>query len=194
MIVKEAGKDVKHPPSGSYPARCVRVIDLGTEPSFRGNPPKRKVYIGWELDKLMDDGRPHLVGAFYSATLAPKADLRALLEAWRGKELTEEERKGFDLSVLLSKGCLLAITTPEAGWPEVTTALRLPQGMKVPEQVNPNISIDLNKFDVTAFNGLSDYFKQKIMASPEYQKLQVNGSLAKSSPAAGVDDGKDEEI
>src|SRR6476469_9306478 len=93
--------------AGNHLARCVQVIDLGTqeEKAFESdeiqlNP---KVRITWELpnelieweDKESGEKktRPQLISQEFKASLHEKAKLRKTLASWRGRDFTDEELK-----------------------------------------------------------------------------------------------------
>src|ERR1700685_4504260 len=96
------GGDFEQPPIGTHMARCVRVIDIGTQRGeYQGKVNiRRQCIIAWELPtELMSEGdsagKPFIVSRFYTASLGKKANLRADLQNWRGREFTEEELSGF---------------------------------------------------------------------------------------------------
>ena len=70
MYLTKPTADFKDPPEGTHPARCYRVIDLGTqEVDFQGQiKHQRKVLVSWELqcEERMDDGRPFSIGKKYT--------------------------------------------------------------------------------------------------------------------------------
>jgi len=73
------------PPSGPQPARCSRLVDLGTQQSdFNGETKSaRKLLLTWQLAELRSDGEPFTVSRRFTASLHKKSALRAFLEAWR---------------------------------------------------------------------------------------------------------------
>jgi hypothetical protein len=99
------GGDFQHAPIGTHAARCIRLIDLGTQQGeWQGKPTfKNQVLVMWELpDELMeaqDDGqpRPFIVSKFYTNSLSEKANLRKDLTTWRGRDFTDDELDRFDL-------------------------------------------------------------------------------------------------
>jgi hypothetical protein len=99
---------------GTHFARCVWVVDLGTQATDFG--PKRKVLIGWELPQITRtyDGQaePAIVSKFFTACLSEKSNLRRDLELWRGRAFAPAELAGFDLRKLLGVTCLLTICHP----------------------------------------------------------------------------------
>jgi len=95
------------PPEGVFPARCYRLIDLGTVAGeWQGKPThNRKVLVSFELlgeDCLMSDGRPFAVSRRFTLSLAEKSAFRAFVQQWRARPFTPAELQGgFDINRLL---------------------------------------------------------------------------------------------
>jgi len=168
------------PEPGTYLARCVKLIDLGTQTTeYQGQPLVRhQVLVGWELPtELIPDGDseglPYAIAKFYTMSLQEKANLRHDLVNWRGKEFTQEELKGFDLKNILGIPCLLTVTHNDNGKARVTAVTAPPKGTIVPDQVNPNVylSLEPDEFDGDVYDSLSDGIRNMIEDSPEYDKL-----------------------
>jgi hypothetical protein len=68
---------------------------------------KELIYVGFELAEKMTDGKPFMVSKRYTRSMHEKAILRKDLAAWRGRDFTADELKGFDLSMIIGKNCLL---------------------------------------------------------------------------------------
>jgi hypothetical protein len=175
------GTEFEQPPIGTHVARCVKIIDIGTQKGeYQGKATfKRQVIVGWELPtELMTEGeyagKPFTVSRFYTASLGEKANLRKDLANWRGKDFTEEELMGFDAKNILGKTCMLSLTMNDKNKVRVTGVMAAPKGMQVPAQINPSLYFSLDEFNQAVFDGLSDGFKKMISASPEYQQ-QKNG-------------------
>ena len=184
MMVKDAGGgDFEQPEAGTYSANSYKLIDVGTQTGeFQGKPTvRRQVILGWELDEPMSDGRPFVVGKFYTASLSEKATLRHDLESWRGRAFTEDELGGFDLQGVLGKPCMLTLTRTDKGKTKVAAVSKLPKGMTPMKAVNPITYFSLDDFDVNVFAGLSDGIKRMIMQSPEYQEAMRGGAVAPSN-------------
>lgn len=191
------GGEFEQPPIGTHPARCVTIIDIGTQKSeYQGQANiRRQCIIGWELpNELMTEGdyagKPFKVSKFYTASLSEKANLRKDLANWRGRDFTEQELAGFDSKNILGKCCMLSLTANDKNKIRVTGVMALPKGMKVPDQVNPTLFFSLDEYDPAVFEKLSDGYKKLIMASPEYQAVTnpaMNGN-GKKGTFADMDD------
>jgi hypothetical protein len=182
------GGDFEQPPIGTHVARCVKLIDIGTQQGeYQGKATyKRKVIIGWELpNELMTEGdhagKPFTVSKFYTASLGETANLRSDLKNWRGRDFTDQELAGFDAKNILGKPCMLSLTMNEKGKVRVTGVMALPKGTNVPDQINKSVffSLEPNEFSQEAFDNLSDGIKNLVKVSPEYQ--EISNPVNKSS-------------
>ena len=176
------GGDFEQPPVGTAIARCIKIIDIGTQKGeWQGKATiKRQCVIGWELPtELMTDGeyqgKPFTVSRFYTASLGEKANLRKDLENWRGRAFTDQELGGFDSKNIIGKPCMLSLTANDKNKVRVTGVMAAPKGMPVPDQVNKSVYFSLDEFDQAVFDSLSDGYKKLIQASPEYQHIKQKG-------------------
>ena len=180
----------EQPPCGSHPARCIKVIDFGTQPvTWQGQTKhQHKVWISWELPdckmagiyKPELKGKPFGVSRTFTLSLAANSGLKAALESWRGRKYSKDEiAAGVDLKKLLGVPCLITLIESEDGqFVNVDTIAPLPKGMKIGKQVNPSVhlSLDREEFDPAVFDSLSDGLKTKIAASPEFQQLEESSA------------------
>jgi len=173
-------KEFKIAPTGSHLARLYRIIDLGTQKSeYMGKVNMlRKVKFFWELhgdDLKTDDGKPLIQTRNYTLSLGEKASLRKDLESWRGKSFTDDELRGFDLTNLLNKWCMITVQHRESNGKTYADAVAVTPVPAVvakaglPEGVNTTLLFDMQKFDQAVFDGLSDGLKNQIMQSAEFQ-------------------------
>lgn len=190
------GGDFEQPPVGTHVARCIKIIDIGTQRGeYQGKATlRRQCIIGWELpNELMSEGdhagKPFTVSRFYTASLGEKANLRKDLENWRGRQFTDEELNGFESKNILGKPCMLSITENDKHRVRVTGVMALPKGTPVPNQINPLTYFSLDEFSQEAFDKLSEGIKKLIQVSPEYQ--QATSPAQQKKPGA-FDDMEDD--
>lgn len=171
------GKDFELCPAGAFPARCYRVIDLGTQTTeWQGQSKKaHKVMLVWEMlgDERMADGRPFSISKRFTASTHEKSVLRPFLEAWRGRGFTAEEISRFDLKSVLGAACLINVTH-DAGkdgttYANVAGCMPLPKGMAKPEPVNPQVLFDLDDPDMELFGTFGKKLQETIQASEEWK-------------------------
>lgn len=119
------GRDFKKVPPGCHFALCNMVVDLGIqETTFKGESKSlHQVYLRWEVPdervKYEKDGAevegPCSIGATYTLSLSEKANLRKILENWRGVPFTPQELRGFDITTVAGKCCQIMVQHKESG-------------------------------------------------------------------------------
>ena len=148
LIAKKTGSDIKPVEEGVCIAICYALYDLGTHHDDRWNKSSHKVLVCWEIpDQRMHierDGKqvdlPRAISQKYTLSLHDKASLRKDLEAWRSKQFTPEELKGFDLRAILGKACQIQVVhkkVEDRVYANIAAVMGLPKGMKPPVAENP---------------------------------------------------------
>ena len=200
FIAKDSGGgDFKKVPPGAYIGRCYSLIDLGTQLTSGqyGEKLQHKIRIAWELfgeDEngepltVLVDGKemPMTISKSYTMSLHEKAGLRKDLAAWRGKDFTDEEAKGFDVANLIGAYCMVNATTSETNgktYTNVAGITPLPGALKnaKPAAVHDNIMFDLDAPDMKLFSTFHEKLQDAIKKSPEWAKSQ-------RSKGSGLDD------
>lgn len=180
-------------PQGSHFSRCYSIVDLGTQTEeYLGKPkaPAHKIMIGWEgvnTNEVFDEAKgaqPHVISKDFSFTLGKNkqnvpSNLRKYIDGWRGRAMTDDEAAaGFDLSLLMGKGCQLSIihkTAQSSGKlrAEIAGIMALPvngnQPMQIPPLRNEKVYFAIgnaDQFDV--FKKLYKWVREKISLSPEW--------------------------
>lgn len=184
VMLTDSGSDYKPVDAGNYAATCIRVIDLGTQTTnYQGEEKSaRKVRLFWEIPEVTVEWegveRPATISSTYTASLHEKANLRKVLESWRGRSFTPDELKGFDTKNVLGAPCLLNVVHTEKDgrtYANVATVSPLIKGMAKPEVTGPLINFDLDAFEPEVLDGLHDKLRDQIKASPEYRALTTGG-------------------
>ena len=171
----KGGGEFQQAPIGTHIARCIRLIDLGTQRGeYQGKVTMRnQVLVMWELPQELategeQEGKPFIVSKFYTNSLHEKAVLRHDLVTWRGRDFTKEEEAQFDLQNILGKPCMVAVVHNENGKSKVSAVMSMPKGQVCPPAVNDLLAFWLDEFNADVFEGLSDGLKDIIKKSPEY--------------------------
>ena len=108
VVSMKSGQAFDTIPEGVVQAVCVDVIDLGEKTTQYG--PKYQYKFVFETAHQNHDGKPLLAFTWpYTASLSEKANLRKMLETWRGRSFTEEELAGFDLEAVIGASATLMI-------------------------------------------------------------------------------------
>lgn len=187
--------------AGTYVARCYSMIHMGTiKESYMGEEKfVNKVRLTFELPtelkvyKEENGEQPAVLSKEFTLSLSEKSNLRAFLNSWRGKALTEDECKSFDITVLAGKACTLSVihkTSKVSGktYAEIASIGGVMKGMEVPAIMNPEIVFSVNNFDQVAFDSFPDFIKEKIQSSNEYKALSVNTPAPAVTEPAVIDE------
>jgi hypothetical protein len=210
MIITGSNSDRKQfqiAPAGTHLARLYRIIDLGTQMrEYEGKVTmSRKAKFFFELHGedaegkplLTSDGKPLIQSREYTVSLNEKANLRRDLEAWRGKAFSEDELKGFDISNILGHFCMVNISHRQKGdmtYADLKGVSAVPSIYKkqgLPEGINTTMIFNLDKFDETMFDSLSENIKETIRKSPEYRSIGEQSKAyqeASGGSVAAMDD------
>jgi hypothetical protein len=206
------GGDFKRVPPGVHIGRCIAVIDLGTqEVEYQGDKKlQRKVVLKWELFGEADDGSPLTVefegrtapmtiSKRYTLSLSDKARLRADLSAWRGRDFTQDELKGFDISKLLGVYCMVNVTQNETNgktYSNVASLTPLPGALKAnkPAGVHDPVMFDVDEPNMAVFETFHDKLKETIQASAEWKARHSRHSTPRQAAKSntGFDDMDDD--
>ena len=188
IATNTGGSNFEPIPTGNYPARCYSMVHIGTIDEVIMGVPKRlnKVRISWELPtelkvfKEENGEQPHVISKEFTLSMHEKANLRAVLKNWRGKDFTEEEAKSFDIEKLVGAPCMLNIThkTSKDGtkvYAEIGSVSTMPKGFTCPDPINEQFVWTYDDFNEEKFNALPDYLKSKMVNSDEYKLATTGG-------------------
>jgi hypothetical protein len=176
--------------AGSYPARCISMIQIGTIIETINGKEKEleKVRLTFELPTEMkvfkeENGpQPHAVSREFTLSMYKEAHLRKFLEGWRGKKFTDTEADAFDITVLLGVPCLLSLTHRESKngktYVDVSSANLLPRGLECPPQINPTTVLSYDNFDWNVYDALPAFMKEKISGAEEFKRMMANRGTA----------------
>ncbi|MCB0255862.1 MAG: hypothetical protein KDI55_19260 [Anaerolineae bacterium] len=204
-LIANSGSNVmfKKVPAGVHIARCVQVIDLGTqEVTFQGETKQQhKLYIAWEVLGEDDagvpltyegtDGKDHpmTIGKRYTLSLNDKSALRKDLAAWRGRDFTPEELKAFDISKLLGAYCMLNVQHNESNngktYANVASITPLPTALakNKPTSDTKPVSFDMDDPDMALFDSFPPWLQDVIQASAEWAARSAPKAPPKPAPA-----------
>lgn len=181
IFVKDSGGSKFPPlPAGSYSAMCYGIVGLGTtfNPTFGNH--QTKVMFMWELpeERVEIDGEsvPRTITETYTMSLNEKGNLRKMLEGWRGVPFSPEELKGFGLSKVLGKPCLVStiLKAKQNGdeFAKISSITRLPKGMPVPTRCENDIilwDIANPECSLAEMAKLPEWVQKRIHESDEYR-------------------------
>lgn len=166
-------------PTGVHNARCVRVIDLGTQRNdYGGNITyKRQVLIIWEIPDQITNDQPMTISKFYTLSLHEKANLGMDLVSWRGRPFTEQEKQGFDITKLLGITCQINVMHNDSGKEKVSSVMPLGKDTQLKDQYHESISFSIDDFQKgqrEQFNKLSEGIRKMILRSKELDGIDTS--------------------
>lgn len=207
IIAKSTGESTQREliPAGTYVARCYSVVHLGhvTQKYLGEEKVVDLVRFTWELPTELkcfsaDKGeQPCAISKEMTFSLNEKSNLRAMLNAWRGKALTEDEAKAFDLAKLIGAPCMLNIihqpskSNPEKVYERIAAVMPMMKGMTCPPQVNPSMEFSVLEFDREKFMTLPSFLQEMITGSKEYLAYM---SAPKAAPVVPVTTGYEQKV
>jgi hypothetical protein len=184
ILSNEGSSNFQLIPAGNYIARCYSMVHIGTiEEEYQGQKKMlNKVQLRWETPEekavfSQEKGeQPFSVSKEFTCSLHEKSTLRKFLESWRGKGFTEEEARRFDLSKLLGAACMVNVIHKVSASgnkrAEISGISAMPKGFKCPEPINPPLIFTIQQPDWDVFETLTEFVKEKIKKSKEYQILK----------------------
>lgn len=181
MIAKDTqGVSIPLLEGGVYYGICSAIIDLGIQKNEMYNNESRKLMIQWTIVgqevEINGEKVARVMHKQYSFSLNQKSTLRKDLEAWRGKEFTEEELNGFDLNNILNIPCQLQIIEKErVGKNNVNTIggiMSIPKTAKVDKLPKDNLIV-LDLEDASTFKNytkIASWIQDTIKRAKNYQE------------------------
>lgn len=193
IIAKSAETSYPKVPIGVHKARCVKVIDLGTQKQEYGGEIswKRQILVIWELPEELNNDQPMTISKFYTLSLHEKSNLGKDLTSWRGRPFTETEKQGFDVEKLIGITCQVNVMHKDNGKEDISSIMPLGKDDKIAEQFNPSVSFDIGDYQKgqkETFNQLSEGIRRMILRSKELDGIDQtdNGDEGNDNDLGGV--------
>ncbi len=193
LIAKEnSGPDIPLIDENVYMARCAGVIDLGTHTNeYQGETyDKRDVVYFFEVAseriELEIDGEkrdlPRWVHWRGTNSLGDRAAMRPLIEGWRGRAFTKEERQGFNLEPLPGLPVQIQVlhkVGPISGRTRavITQMMPVPKGFDVPALENDPIFYSIEDHGQNIPDAVPKWVKEVIMESHEWLEMKGEGEV-----------------
>jgi hypothetical protein len=168
---------------GTYPARCVGMVHIGTlTQEYEGqekhiNKVRLTFEMPTELHVFSDEKgpQPFVVSKKFTLSFHEKGKLRPFLESWRGKKFTGEEIKNFDITKLLGAPCTLTLSEGETAkgvkYTDITGIGKVMKGMVVPDMISKPLIFGYTPFNLNVFNSLPEFLQEEIKTTPEYMAV-----------------------
>ncbi|MCD8143409.1 MAG: hypothetical protein LUD83_09095 [Clostridiales bacterium] len=186
--VKKSYPPVK---TGTYPAICVCVIDLGHQMDKFSGKEKERLLLTFEIPSqtIEVDGeqKSRWVSWEVTNTLDDRGNLKPILEACMRGEVSEQS---FDVSNLLGRCCLASIGVKQGGngnsYNRVTGVMALPEGMEQLTTANELLLFDFDHYSEEALAALPEWVQKRVKESREYREMHT--------PEEAVDFPDEEEV
>lgn len=203
---------------GTYPARLVQVLLLGTQPQrpYKGEekPPKLEIMLTYELlDEFLKDENGEDIDdkpRWLSETL-PFNNLESELakSTKRYFALDPDVNHGGDWEQLVGTPCMVTVIVEEGKGKNAgrmyenisgVSSMRPKEAQKAPALMNPPRVFDFYAPDIEVFNALPDWLKDKIKGAVDFggSKLEklLSGGAKKMEPKkeAAPEEDIDDEI
>lgn len=196
---------------GMHLARCYRIVDMGTQKTeFQGQTKHlQKVMLQFEVHGEDDNGKPLVtakgepmsISKNFTLSLAEKATMRKDLQAWRGREFTPEELRGFELKNVLGAWAMItaskAVGNNGKEYTNIVSINPVPVAIKkagMPEGFNKLAMFVISNPDMELFETFGNGLKEKITSSPEWRARGPAPQPAPGSTGSGFDDMDDDSI
>jgi hypothetical protein len=186
-----------------YPARCIQVLDLGTHanthPQAAAGSKKRSLMLVFEFSNTFmkdengqpDPTKPFVLSKEYTQSLGSKANLCKLLNTWNNTNMSEEDKKAFDIKSLMDKPCLITVSKDEKGdkvYNNINSITALPDAMPIGDRVNDLVYYEISDSagDPEAHGKVYEWIQKKYIVESEEGKnlgLQVI-EIKKDDPEA----------
>lgn len=199
------------PDAKTYLARCIGVVELGTQKeTWKGETKEQfKVHFTWELlgTKAIfnpEKGeQPFVVSEKYTNSISERSNMGKMIKAWRNKPYSPEEMEhGYDTQQLLGKPCMIQVIHNKgigknegktfANVASVSNVIdELKDKVKQMKPVNPLTGLvigNANQFDEYE-KIMNPKVKEMLNASPEWQEeLKKHGKTVDTSSSSDDDE------
>jgi hypothetical protein len=200
-ITGDVGVQRALPPSGRHMAILHEIILLGTgDETWNGaTKHQKKMVLGFELVNTKneeDEGRPFIHRQEFTQSMSSGANIRLLLEGWKGEKFKDVDAKAFNFAKLIGSPCelnLIKITAKTSGKEriELDTILMVTeeQAAAMPGLKNETMIFVIpshpSDFNMEKFNKIEKMYQNKIKKSDEYLALmKLNGGVDIATPGA----------
>lgn len=162
---------------GQFAAVCADVIDLGQRVEQYQNKPAKLAPKCALVFLTNSQGEVKDISAELTVSMGDKANLRILLEAWRGKSYTPEQAAaGVPLDKLVGHGALISVEHKRSGkgkiYAKIKTIAPLPKEMTAPS-LNGYARPDFWAARKKAYADEAARFQQSVVARSEHPEQPV---------------------
>ena len=146
-------------------------------------------------------GEPLSISKNFTLSLAEKATLRKDLQAWRGREFTADELRGFELKNVLGAWCMItaakSIGNNGKEYTNIVSINPVPAAIKksgLPAGFNALTMFVIDNPDMELFETFGNGLKEKIQGSPEWRARNGDQPVRKATNTGSGFDDMDDDI
>lgn len=154
-------------PEGTYQAVLIGLIDEGTQENVKFGTKEPKIVLVFEINENNSHGEHYIIYEEFSAFLSERANLRKLIDGWRGKPFDDKEIKTFNLNTIVGKHCLAGIQYNQKGYAHIKQVLDIPKDTQKMEAKTVPYIFRIDDWDAELYHGFPERIKKRIMLSPE---------------------------
>ena len=174
LSLKIGGNQPELCPEGTYVGRCIRVVDMGTQPSsYNGETRDRRlVSLTWEIldeNTHKSDGDVFMLSRRFTLSLHEKSALYNLISTWVGRLVDGAD---FPLTKLAGMYGLVVVTHTASGektFANISSVVPLPKGTPKPGPVHDTLVYSVSESDDDVLAQLPEKMQEAIRTSPEYR-------------------------
>lgn len=168
-----------------YPAVCIGIYDLGEQYNEKFGNTSRKCVFQFEIpgETVTIDGeeKARVISETYTASLGEKANLRKVLESWRGRPFTQEELRGFDLQNVLGAPCMLNVIHEENSkgntFAKIASVTRLAKGMEVSSDTKKTMFYMEDPHAVEIIETFPEWLQKRMKESETYKRISLQSGF-----------------
>jgi len=187
MVAPETSGNTSRPKLevGSQIGILYGIIDLGTQSVEWNGQSKlqRKIMLQFEFPDtthVFDEKKgpePLVLSRKFTWTMSENGHFRAFINGWRGKALTDEQAKAFDVGAMIGVAGLVNVTERDYNgktYQNIDSVSKLPKAMQanLPKVHNPLTIYNVNAHGFgDKFSKLYDWLKNIISESVEFEQI-----------------------
>lgn len=174
---------------GDHRAVCVALYNIGRQPDETYGL-RERIVIGFELPDLPpgeygEVTAPRMVYRRFNLALGPKSNLRAFLEAWRGRPYPTDKPLTLDLTKLLGVAAIANIEVKEGKNGPVASLVGIRPAERGNEVGTPTAPIMFDIADLTSpmqLEGLPKFIITLVKESEEFKRLPLSAQPSSATP------------
>jgi len=177
LTATSKGMNFDPAPAGIHPGRVYAVVDLGhQEKEWQGKVNiLHQVWLAWEFPELefetdSSEKTCKTQSIFLTLSTSDKSNMLPLLEGWKGRELTNQEKINFDVSKILGHPCYVQIIHKEDGNGKINALSPPDQKCKDLQPVHDKVYFSFED-GMEIPENVPEGIKNIIMKSEEYNQI-----------------------